>query len=343
MKLFNSIKNTLSPTKREIFDAPNWQSFSFGEPEKIDRAAQLSEMNHSWNNGRYYEPPISLKTLANAFTSTPYHSSGLIVKRNILTSTLIPNRFIDISTFEKAVFDSLIFANGYFRKIESRTGKLLRLEYLPSLHTRRMNELDKYCYIKRPGQIQEFKQNEVFHYIEPDFNQEIYGVPEYLSALQSAWLNESATLFRRRYYDNGTHAGFIMYVTDQAYKEQDINALRSALKESKGPGNFRNLFLYAPGGNKDGIKLIPISEVSANDEFQRIKTTTRDDLLAAHRVPPQLMSIPATNTGGYGPPGPVAQVFYTNEIIPLQNRWKALNNWAGSEVIKFKDYSISDN
>lgn len=29
-----------------------------------------------------------------------------------------------------------------------------------------------------------------------------------VSALQSAWLNEAATLFRRKYYKNGSHAGF---------------------------------------------------------------------------------------------------------------------------------------
>ncbi|MBB6244156.1 hypothetical protein [Rhodanobacter sp. MP1X3] len=41
--------------------------------------------------------------------------------------------------------------------------------------------------------------------------------------------------------------------------------------ESKGPGNFRNLFLYAPGGKKDGTQMIPISEVAAKDEFFNIK------------------------------------------------------------------------
>jgi len=47
----------------------------------------------------------------------------------------------------------------------------------------------------------------VFHLMEPDINQEIYGIPEYIGALNSAWLNELATLFRRRYYKNGSHAG----------------------------------------------------------------------------------------------------------------------------------------
>lgn len=112
-----------------------------------------------------------------------------------------------------------------------------------------------------------------------------------VAALQSALLNESATLFRRKYYNNGSHAGFILYMTDAAQKEENIDSLRTALKNSKGPGNFRNLFVYAPAGKKDGIQLIPVSEVAAKDEFSSIKNISRDDLLAALRIPPQLMGI----------------------------------------------------
>ena len=40
-----------------------------------------------------------------------------------------------------------------------------------------------------------------------------------------------------------------MYVTDPAHDTKDIDSLREAVKSSKGPGNFRNLFLYAPNGD----------------------------------------------------------------------------------------------
>lgn len=47
--------------------------------------------------------------------------------------------------------------------------------------------------------------------------------------------------------------------------------MRKAMKSSKGQGNFRNLFMYAPNGKKDGIQLIPISEVAVKDDFGAIK------------------------------------------------------------------------
>lgn len=67
-------------------------------------------------------------------------------------------------------------------------------------------------------------------------------MPEYLSALNSAWLNEAATLFRRKYYQNGAHAGYIMYVTDAAQSGTDVEALRDAMRSSKGLGNFKICF-----------------------------------------------------------------------------------------------------
>src|SRR5690606_27280040 len=128
----------------------------------------------------------------------------------------------------------------------------------------------------------------------------------------------AATLFRRRYFLNGSHAGFIMYINDATFDQNDIDEIRTALRQSKGPGNFRNLFLYSPNGKKDGVQLLPVSEVAAKDDFLHIKNTTRDDQLAGHRIPPQLMGILPNNTGGFGDVVKASQVFVINELEPLQ-------------------------
>lgn len=91
-----------------------------------------------------------------------------------------------------------------------------------------------------------------------------------------------------------------MYMTDAAQNQEDVNNLRNAMKSAKGPGNFRNLFMYSPNGKKDGLQIIPLSEVAAKDEFLNIKNVSRDDMMAAHRVPPQMMGIMPNNVGGFG-------------------------------------------
>jgi PBSX family phage portal protein len=207
-------------------------------------------------------------------------------------------------------------------------------------YMRRGVDLSTYYFVQGAGEPHEFARGTVFHLQEPDINQEVYGLPEYLSSLNATWLNESATLFRRRYYKNGSHAGFILYMTDASQSQEDVDRLREAMKSAKGPGNFRNLFMYAPEGKKDGIQILPVSEVAAKDEFWNIKNVTRDDQLASHRVPPQLMGIIPSNTGGFGDVEKAALVFARNEVKPLQDRLLAINEWVGEEVVRFEAYSL---
>jgi phage portal protein, PBSX family len=136
--------------------------------------------------------------------------------------------------------------------------------------------------------------------MEPDLNQEVYGLPEYQSAISSALPNKFATLFRRKYYINGSHVGFIMYMNDASKNQEDVNNIRQAMKSAKGPSNFRNLFMYSPNGKKDWIQIISLSEVAAKDEFLNIKNVNRDDMMVAHRVPPQMMGDMPSNVGGFG-------------------------------------------
>ncbi len=320
-------------------NASRIEAFTFGEPTPVMQGEMLDYVE-SWLNGKWYEPPLSWDGLAKSFRASPHHASALYVKRNVLASTFVPHKLLDRATFSKFALDFLTFGNAYLERPRNRLGGALQLRHSLSKFMRRGGDLDNYFFVQGYKQEHEFKRGSVFHLMEPDVNQEVYGLPEYLAALQSAWLNESATLFRRKYYNNGSHAGFILYLSDAAQQQGDVDALREALKKSKGPGNFKNLFMHAPNGKKDGIQVIPLSEVAAKDEFFNIKNVSRDDLLAAHRIPPQLMGVVPSNTGGFGAVAPAAEVFARNEIGPLQTRFAELNDWLGEPVMRFTDYVI---
>ena len=205
--------------------------------------------------------------------------------------------------------------------------------------TRRGREnLNQYFYLV-PGELEHaFEPGTVFHLRGADVNQEIYGVPDYLAALQSALLNESATLFRRRFYNNGAHAGFILYSTDSQLSGEAVQAISDQLRAVQGKGNFKNLFIHAPNGKADGLKLIPFNEVAAKDDFLNIKDVSRDDVLAAHRMPPVLLGIVPKNAGSLGDIARAADVYYYTEVAPLMETLRQLNDWAGDELIRFRPY-----
>lgn len=316
------------------------EAFSFGDPLPVLDRNEILDYIECWANGRWYEPPISWDGLAKSFRASVHHSSAIYVKRNILMSTFVPHPKLSRSDFGRWALDYLTFGNGYVERRDSRLGQPLILRHAMAKYMRRGTDMDVYFFVRGWQDEHEFKRGSVFHLSEPDVNQEVYGLPEYLGALQSAWLNESATLFRRKYYKNGSHAGFILYMTDPAQNPSDVDTMRKALRDAKGPGNFRNLFMYAPGGKKDGLQILPVSEVAAKDEFFNIKGVTRDDVLAAHRVPPQLLGVLPSNAGGFGAIEPAARVFVRNELLPLQARFCELNDWLGEEVVRFSPYEL---
>ena len=82
------------------------------------------------------------------------------------------------------------------------------------------------------------------------------------------------------------------------------------------------------------------SQVAAKDEFTGIKDATRDDLLAAHRVPPVLMGVMPNNSGGFGDVEKAAKVFSINELAPIQESLKELNDWLGIDVVRFNPYAL---
>jgi PBSX family phage portal protein len=310
------------------------EAFTFGDPEPVHSRRELLDMAECWHNGRWYEPPISVEGLARAFRVSPHHSSAMILKRNLLVASFAPSPWLSRATFERLVQDYIVFGFAFLEQRRNLLGGLLRLDHALAKFTRVGVAPGTAWYV--PGNVpeSEFAPGSVVRVMQPDVNQEIYGVPEYVSALQSALLNEAATLFRRRYYLNGSHAGFILHATGE-FANGDVDKIREALRASKGPGNFRNLFVHQAGGKEGGIKLHPIAEVGAKDEFLGIKNVTRDDVLAAHRVPHQLIGVVPAQGSITGKPGDAVDMFFELEIAPIQARLLDLNEQLGVEAVTF--------
>lgn len=315
--------------------------FSFGEPIPVlDRSEILNYFEPVLMYQKFYNPPINLSYLAKALNASPHHQSAITVKKNILLSTCKTTALLPRTQLEKLVQDYLVFGNAYVEVKRNRFGKVISLSSPLAKYMRVGVEQGVFYQVVNGFDEHEFAKGAVFNLVNPDINQEIYGVPEYLAALQSAFLNESATLFRRKYYLNGAHAGSIIYLTDPTQNSGDVESIKEQIRQTKGTGNFKNLFIYMPNGKKDGLQVIPLSDAVAKDDFLNIKNASRDDVLAAHRVPPQLMGIIPNNTGGFGDVEKATRVFFVNEIVPLQERLKEINQIVGETVISFVDYKL---
>lgn len=321
-----------------VAPAQGWHSYEFGAPESVLDRSQIFDMFEVVRGSRWYDPPISPVGLGKAYRMASHHQSAILLKRNLLRASYKPSKWLSRADFSAWALDWLIFGNAYVEEVPNVLGEPMSLKRSPAAWTRKGITPGQFWFIQ-PGLLtyEPHLLGRVHHILEPDPLQEIYGMPEYISALQSGLLNENATLFRRRYYLNGSHAGFILYISEAGMQELDIEALRKALQNSKGPGNFRNLLLHIPNGKPDGVQIKPIAEVAAKDEFLGIKEVTRDDMLSAHRTPPQLLGIVPKNGTGFGNVIDAARSFYHLEIVPIQERLAEVNDSLGFEAVAFKE------
>lgn len=330
----------MTATATKTRKAAKVETFTFGEPEAVLDKRELFDLFEVYHNGKWYEPPIPRVALGKTFRMAPHHQSAILLKRNLLAASFVPSRWLSRQEFSAWALDWLIFGDAYLERIDNLGGRPMALRRSLAAFTRVGVERDVFWFMRPSLSIRDahrFAPGTVHHLIEADPLQEVYGMPEYLSALHSGLLNEATTIFRRKYFKNGSHMGYILLNTSAAISNEDSEAIRKAMRESKGAGNFRNMYVHSPNGKKDDLQILPIGAVAANDEFLNIKDITAQDVLVAHRTPPQILGIVPKNNGGFGNVIDAGRTFYELEIHPIQDRMRDVNDWLGLEAVTFKE------
>ncbi len=138
--------------------------------------------------------------------------------------------------------------NAYVEWRRNRFGGTLELRHALAKYTRSGTDFETYWYTESGRDDYAFRRGEICHIINPDNNQEIYGMPEYIGA----WLSVSLSRSADYYYDNGSHAGCIIHIGSSTVDHESMEALKKTLAESRGGGAFKNLLIQTTGGGKDG-------------------------------------------------------------------------------------------
>ncbi|WP_281222107.1 phage portal protein [Photobacterium sanguinicancri] len=270
-----------------------------------------------WND--FWVPPLDRALLLKISKTNPYHGPIIFSRRNMSAELIKLSPLLNRQELEAALYNFLLFGDCGLLKIRNRLGKVIELISLSGVWLRAMKN-GNFKYLQRGGKHKEYRKEDVIFIKQYDPYQQIYGVPDYMGGLQSAMLNTDATLFRRKYYKNGAHCGFIFYATDPSLDSDKEKELQDSMKASKGVGNFRSLFVNIPNGKPDGIKIIPVGDIATKDDFTNIKSVTSQDMLSAHRFPPGLSGIIPAGTSNFGDPLKNDETYKKNESIPLARK-----------------------
>ncbi|HEX7926285.1 MAG TPA: phage portal protein, partial [bacterium] len=284
--------------------------------------------------------PVNLDHLTRLLRVNAHHESAVFCKRNTMVA-FEPNPVFDRPTMKALAFDYIHTGMGYVRWIKNRAGFIVRAEHLHSRVMRRHKNLEQYLQLTPDGRTILFEKGEVAAISNYGPESSVYGLPDYLGALNSLLLNEEATLFRRKYYVNGAHMGFILYTDAEDLDQADINTLKAKVAASKGIGNFQSLFVNLR--QKDAkLELKPVGDF-AKDDFEKIKMVSRDDIISAHRVPPQILAVLTDNKYPVtGDLDKIVAMYNATVVKPLQEDVAdAINKFLppGQQIV-FKPFTV---
>ncbi|WP_299002332.1 phage portal protein [uncultured Shewanella sp.] len=331
-------------------DTPNYRNsmidFALGDPEPcLDN--RMTEYVGIWADmDGIYEPPISLNGLINLLSVNAQHGPILYFKANMIAKWFKPNSLLNYRAFKRVAFDFAWSANAYLQVITNPFNQVIQLKHLPAVTMRYTTQSGVYAQLQKNGNKVFFNPGEIIHIKEYHPKQGIYGVPQYYGGIQSALLNEDATLFRRRYFKNGSHMGFVFSMADPFITHDDEKKLRDAILQSRGVGNFRSLFLNnrSPKGDAEKtVKITPVGDIATKDEFERIKKITTNDMLSMHRAQEALSGQSSGDSPGFGDLDKITRAYYNNEVVPLQNDMRTINDYLPRQQhIEFFEPEYSD-
>lgn len=269
-----------------------------------------------------YEPPINRWALAKLPSQNAQHCGILNSRANMIAADYQGGALSKMD-MRAACLNLIQFGDVGLLKVRNGFGKVIKLVTLSSLYLRKDKE-GNYRYLVRKSladtqiEAQSFSARDVIFIKLYDPMQQIYGTPDYMGGMQSALLNSEATTFRRRYFANGSHLGFILYTTDPDITEEMEDSIRKSLNGSQGVGNFKSMFVNSPNGHPDGLKVIPIGDTGKKDEFGTVKNISAQDVLTAHRYPPGLSGV-IPQTGSFGDPLKMRSAYRQDEVLPMQD------------------------
>lgn len=306
----------------QIPDSDEKSTYSIDQtPTPVDADNWMTQYTELfYNEGEdYWEPPVSLKGLADIANANGHHGSLLKARANYVAGRFVRGGNVNMFKMNNVCWDYFGFGMCAFVKIRNYLKQVIALEPLPMMHMRKRKN-GNFVQLLRDYEQKPFKKEDVIFIPQYDPQQQIYGLPDYLGAIQSSLLNADATLFRRAYYKNGAHMGYIFYSTDPNISEEDEEAMKEAMKNAKGPGNFRSLYVNIPNGAEKGIQLIPVGDIATKDEFERIKNITAQDVFVGHRFPAGMGGMVSQLGANIPDPVKVSSVYDKYEVVPVCKR-----------------------
>lgn len=153
------------------------EAFTFGDPEAVlDRRELFDYFECNLIHNEWYEMPISADGLSRMLRAGVHHASAIQFKAQVLASTFKPHPMLSRSTMLKVCKDYLVFANAYLEQPRNVLGSGMQLTHSLAKYTRRHRDLQRFGFMPKWNEVHTFRRGSICHIMDPDVDQEVYGV-----------------------------------------------------------------------------------------------------------------------------------------------------------------------
>ena len=257
------------------------------------------------------------------------------------------------------MIDYHALGNAWLEVPRRRTGEVAEIYHIPGKTMRRKSDFSGYKQV-RTFKTQDFTVfgerdqndiNEVVHLYNYDPGDDYYGVPDWLPAIASMALDRTAVEYQTYLYDNQLMATFAITIEGGELSRKARNQLTKFLQNNftkiKNAGKAMVIAIDDPNVK---IKIDKLDIDMKSDMTAKAREINRDEIVAAHGVPPRMVGIMAAGQlGGGGEISGQLKTFKETVVLPDQQRLENMLNrtilasfgehkWK----IKFTELDISD-
>lgn len=266
-------------------------------------------------DGSVYNLPFDLSMIIETLCLCPYHSKAIQLKAYLSVSlgyeiwvngelnedakkefqSLFPAGFE--STIQNLALDYETFGNAYLEVVKkgARDGfKGSAIYHVPAVSMRISKNgfrqdigTDSYIDFAR---YEDAVDRGIYHIKAYHPSANIYGLPDWISCLNAILLDVNATEWNYRFFQNNCVPQWAIIIKGGQLTESVENEIRDFFKQGyKGTRNAHKTLLIASDGIE--VSFQQLQSDGKDMSFEKLKELCRNEIVAAHGVPPRLLGI----------------------------------------------------
>ncbi len=266
-------------------------------------------------------PPVSLASILDLTYSNAFHTQCLSLKADMSVGldyeapkeveTFLEGVSGDVPFLEllhQATFDWECMGNGYLEVARSRKGSVGEL-----YHAHAQTIYPRACGNRLQGYIQEVQslvdfapwgardgRNELFQLKRYTPLSTWYGLPEWIAALEALRLDQEKKTFYASFFRNFAVPSLAVVLTGAEFDEATEKKIEGGFKALKGAENSHKTLLLSVPFEDAKITFEKLTADLKDLPFEKLSQSSREEILAAHGVPPRLVGIVTAGALGGG-------------------------------------------